>query len=110
MNKTIFHGEVILTKINSIPKQAEQIKINNDYFVVGESETHGNDHRVKVDNEYVTFFMYCGILYMKNTQETEIYCPKKDRHDTVKLSPGTRQISIAKEYDYLTKETRLVKD
>ena len=107
----IIHGEVNFFQTAELPKGAKKVDVKENFFVVGESETHGNDHRVAVlDKEQVKFFERDGVLYMVNTEATKVYCPKSDRHDTVEIPAGTWEIDKAKEYDYISEMTRNVRD
>ena len=51
-----------------------------------------------------------GVLYMKNTVPTEIYCLHTERHDTIILPEGFWQIDKAVEYDYLSAKVVNVAD
>ena len=109
--KNLIHGEVNFFQVDSIPTGAKKMEIKENFVVVGESETHGNDHRVAVlDKEAVKFYERDGVLYMINAEATEVYCPKTDRHDTVEIPAGTWKIDKAKEYDYISEMTRNVRD
>lgn len=105
------HGEVNFFQVNELPKGLIPISIESDFVIVGESETHGNDHRVAVlDKEKVKLYEKDGILYMQNTIPVDVYCPNIDRHSTIELPPSIWEIDKSKEYDYLTQELRNVKD
>lgn len=111
MQKHYSHGEVNFFETKSIPKEAKKLKLNQNYFIVGESETHGNDHRVAIaDSTKVEIFEKDGILYMKNAVPVDVYCPTPNRHDTITLQPSIWEIDKAKEYDYTTQEQRNVRD
>lgn len=95
------HGECVIAEISKLPKN---LKTRNDKIsiMIAESETIGNEHRIKV-KEGVEFFEDAqGILYMKNTVSTEVYCLHTERHDSIELPAGLWQIDKAKEYDYLS--------
>lgn len=108
MLRKINHGEVILKEVDSIPEGAKELKANG-FFVVGESETVGNDHRVSV-SEDTGLFEIDGVLYIKNTSPEKVFCPKEDRHGTVELPSSMWRVDIAQEYDYLLHEKRNVAD
>jgi len=108
MLRKINHGEVIF-KETILPKNANSIKNDKDFFVVGESGTIGNDHRITCKAD--TFlFEKDGVLYIKNDSPVDIYCPDESRHDTEVLPTSTWEIDIAQEFDYLTMEQRNVAD
>lgn len=109
MLRKINHGEVMLKEITEVPENAKKINCNDNFIIVGESETLGNDHRVAV-LEDTMLFEKDGVLYIKNDSESTIFCPNKQRHDTAVLPSSTWEIGIAQEYDYLTQEQRNVAD
>ena len=110
MNKVIFHGEVIAKQIEQLPKECTKVNTIANYYVVGESETHGNDHRVAVKEREVEFYERNGVLYMKNLSETEIFCPNDDKHTAIKMPAGFWEFGHAQEYDYIEQESRRVAD
>ena len=105
------HGEVIGFELSELPQDCKKLTIKNDFYVVGESETHGNDHRVAVlDKATVEFFEKGGVLYMKNFVEAKIYCPNKDRHDDAIIPSGLWEFKKAQEFDYVEMQARQVRD
>ena len=106
------HGECNFFELSELPKNLKKVEIKENFFVVGESETHGNDHRVAVlDKENVQFFRdELERLYLKADVTTEIYCPKEARHDKVIINPGIYEINKAMEVDPLTQRLRQVAD
>lgn len=104
-----FHGECVIAELSKLPKN---LKARNEQvsIMIAESETIGNEHRIKI-KEGVEFFEDAhGILYMKNTVPTEVYCVHTERHDTIELPAGLWQIDKAKEYDYLSDKVVTVAD
>ena len=79
------HGEVIFFEVKEIPSDAKKIVVTNDYYVVGESETHGNDHRIKYVEDQVELMMTEDDKRFISTIGTEVYCPNQTRHDVMKL-------------------------
>ena len=103
------HGECMIAEIDALPEGLRQ-RDDKDSIMIAESETVGNEHRIKV-KEGVEFFEDAhGILYMKNTVPTEVYCLHEARHDTIELPEGLWQIDKAKEYDYLNAKVVFVTD
>jgi hypothetical protein len=99
-----YHGEMVGAQIAEIPKGAKKIKVKEDFFVIGSSETHGNDHRVAVkDRAQVEIYERDGVLYMKNLTETQVYCPNASRHAVETVPAGTWRIGKAQIYDFTTK-------
>ena len=103
------HGECMIAEIDALPEGLRQ-RDDKDSIMIAESETVGNEHRIKV-KEGVEFFEDAhGILYMRNTVPTEVYCLHEERHDTIELPEGLWQIDKAKEYDYLNAKVVFVTD
>lgn len=103
------HGECMIAEIDALPEGLRQ-RDYKDSIMIAESETVGNEHRIKV-KEGVEFFEDAhGILYMRNTVPTEVYCLHEARHDTIELPEGIWQIDKAKEYDYLSSNIIQVRD
>ena len=103
------HGECVIAEITKLP---ENLKTRNDKdsIMIAESETVGNEHRIKVKEGFEFYEDAHGILYMKNTVPTEVYCLHAERHDTIVLPEGFWQIDKALEYDYLSANVIKVRD
>lgn len=106
MNK-VLHGEVILVE-KSIPKGAKKVDCK-DFFIIGESETTGNDHRIAI-KDGVELYEHEGTLFVKNTVGADIFCPNKERHTTRVLPPSEWEIKKANDFDFLADEERVVVD
>lgn len=107
--RVFLHGECIIAEISKLPKNLKQ-REDKESIMVAESETIGNEHRIKI-KEGVEFFEDAkGILYMRNTIPTEVYCLHANRHDTIILPESIWKIDKAVEYDYLTQKTIIVRD
>ena len=107
--RVYFHGECVIAEISQLPANLKN-RNDKDSIMIAESETIGNEHRIKI-KEGVEFFEDSqGILYMKNTVPTEVYCLHAERHDTITLPEGLWQIDKAQEYDYLTAKIVYVAD
>ena len=104
-----FHGECVIAELSELPKNLKA-RNDKDSIMIAESETIGNEHRIKV-KEGIEFYEDAhGILYMKNTVPTEVYCLQAERHDTIVLPEGFWQIDKALEYDYLSANVIKVRD
>jgi len=104
------HGECNFFQIEKMPINLTKIDIKENYFVVGESETHGNDHRVAVMDKVEFYRDQFERLYLKADVPTRVYCLKEGRHDEVIINPGIYEINKALEIDPLTKKLRQVAD
>lgn len=107
--KTVFHGEVVIVKIKSIPSDVKKLKTKGKSHILADSETTGNHHCVAI-KEGVELYEKDGVLYLKNDVETDVFCVLQERHDTITLEPGIWEIDRAKEHDYLTGMKRNVAD
>ena len=94
------HGECIIKEIEKLP---EILSKRNDKksIMIAESETVGNEHRIKVKEGVEFFEDENGILYMKNSVPTEVYCLHAERHDTIEIPEGIWEIDKAVQYDYM---------
>lgn len=106
--EAIFHGEVILFRVDGLPENAEKINIKKDYFTIADSETLHNDHRVSVD-ERTKFFTKDDILFLE-TLGTKVYCPNEVKHTAIEIPAGTWQIGHAVDVDHLTEHVNRVRD
>lgn len=95
------HGECAILEIPYLPSELKK-RSDKDSITIAKSETIGNEHRIKI-KEGVEFYEDAhGILYMKNTTPTKIYCLHSERHETIEIPEGIWQIDKAVEYDHLT--------
>jgi len=79
-----FHDECVIAELSELPKNLKA-RNDKDSIMIAESETVGNEHRIEI-KESVEFFEDAnGVLYMKNTVPTDVYCLHAERHDTINL-------------------------
>jgi hypothetical protein len=105
--KVYFHGEVSLVE-SELPLGATEVKNKDSFKVIGESEVHGNDHRVSVDKR-TKFFTKDDILFME-TLGTNVYCPNEVKHTSIDIPAGTWKIGHAQEVDHITEHINRVRD
>lgn len=103
------HGECIIAEIENLPEKLKK-REDKDSIMIAESETIGNEHRIKIKDGVEFFEDEKGILYMRNTVPTEVYCLHANRHDTITLPESIWKIDKAVEYDYLSKQIIYVRD
>ena len=104
-----FHGECVIAEIEELPTELKPRK-EEDSIMIAESETIGNEHRIKIKEGVEFYEDDNGTLYMKNIVPTDVYCLHTERHDAITLPEGIWKIDKAKEYDYYSKEVVIVKD
>jgi len=111
MNKKrmYLHGECIIKEVEALPECLRQ-RNDEDSIMIAESETIGNEHRIKVKDGVEFFEDENGILYMRNIVPTDVYCLHTERHDTIEIPQGIWEIGKAVEYDYLNQIERTVTD
>lgn len=107
----ILHGEAMIFQ-SEIPANAVPIKSSHPNFhIIADSETTGNHHVVDCNAIDFQFFRTPdGTVYMKNAKETNVRCVVADRHDAIKISPGSYEFGIQKEYDHFEKHLKNVRD
>ena len=93
------HGECIIKEIENLPQNLKQRK-EKVSIMIAESETVGNEHRIKIKDGVKFYEDKNGTLYMKNSSPTDIYCLHEQRHDTIEIPEGIWEINKAVEYDY----------
>jgi hypothetical protein len=104
-----FHGECFIKEIGELPDKLLK-REDNESITIAESETVGNEHRIKIKEGVEFFEDEKGTLYMRNTVPTEVYCLHTERHDTIEIPQGVWEIDRAVEYDYLNQLERVVTD
>ena len=108
--RMVLHGEVALFEVKELPQTAKKIDIKKDYYVIGESGTHGNDHRVAIKDKVEVFEDENRIQYIKNFINTEVFCPNDTKHSTKVLRPCIWEIGHAQQTDHLTGLVERVRD
>ena len=108
--RIIIHGEVNFIEQTKDLKNLKKLDIQNDYYVVGESEIHGNDHRVAVKENVQLFTNDSNELFLINKVGTNVYCPNEGRHDSETIPTGIWKIVRGREYDYFEESHRLIAD
>lgn len=108
------HGEFNLFEVNDIPKDAKRVfpskaQIAKNGFIVAPSETTGNHHCLEI-KETVELYEKDGVLYMRNTEPTNLFCVDESRHDTIEVPPSIWKGKPSKEVDHLLKLKRNVAD
>lgn len=109
--KTVFHGEVCITKASHLPNDLKEVKkFNKKSYKLADSEQTGNHHLLEAKEGIELFEDSNGTLWLKNDVPCDVFCAIKERHDNITLEPGVWEINRANEYDYLTDMTKKVSD
>ena len=99
-----FHGDVILRKVKDLPQGAKKQNRKSGCVVLAEGEVTGHAHRIKDECE---LYEKDGVLFLVNENKVTV---THEEHKATVILPGVWEIGIAKEYDFLTEETRNVAD
>lgn len=106
MNKNqIQHGDVLLQKVDGLPKGVEAVPREQGVLVVARGEATGHNH-VITDGGAVLMELK-GDLYLEVTEPVTI---THEEHKPLPIPEGIYHIGIVKEYDYLRDMERSVID
>lgn len=98
------HGDVVLTKVNSIPTSAKLVKIKKGFIVENGEGIH--THTLpNVDN--VKVFMDNETMYLNVLKEIEI---EHEEHGIQTIDPGIYRKDIERQFDYENEVERRVMD
>lgn len=94
-------GDMLITKIDSMPKGAKPISSEGGKFILAHSET-GHHHTVK-KTKGVSFFSndnnpFIAYLVVDNTKCYVEHERSFDKHETLKFPPGIFEIRRQREY------------
>ena len=112
MKRHISHGEVNLFEVDEIPTTAKKLDFSTNPnilnllegeqgFKIADSETTGNHHLVKLNDQIALFEDTDGTLYIRNLTPTTIECIDVTRHDTCELPPSIWKRDVSREFDHL---------
>jgi TATA-binding protein-associated factor Taf7 len=101
----IRHGDVLLTRVDSLPVGKE---IPHDgEFVVAHGET-GHRHRIQVkEKEDMKVVNVNGVIYMSLTIPAPLM---HEEHKTIEIPKGIYRIGNEREFDYALESIRQVAD
>lgn len=101
----IQQGDVILKRVESLPRGILEVKRKNQAAVLAEGEATGHAHRIfDVD---AIFYEKDGKFYLKNDKAVTI---KHEEHKPVTIEPGIWEVGQVREKDWLSGMTRPVAD
>jgi len=105
--KTAQQGDVILTRIKSLPPGKRKVlkKNNNGEMVLAEGETTGHYHGILENKSEL--FTIDNVMYMNLKKNATL---THQEHAHIELEAGIWQVGIVKEYDYFSKMVRKVVD
>ncbi len=106
MNKNqIQHGDVLLTKVNQLPKGYNPIPRHNNLIIVAKGEATGHNHIIA--DKTATLMELKGDLYLEVTEPVTI---THDEHKSLPIPEGIYHVGTVKEYDYFKDMVRVVSD
>lgn len=101
----IQQGDVLLRRIEAMPKDAKEVKRKNGAIVLAEGEATGHAHRIMdVD---AMFFEKDGKFFLKNEKAVTV---KHEEHKPITIEPGIWEIGQVREKDWLSGMVRAVAD
>lgn len=107
-------GDVLVKKIDAIPKGAVKKEYREGYSVLAWGEITGHAHCL-VENK-TELFEFNQQMFLRVKEDTDLLHQKLngskavDAHTPITLPKGDYYIGIVKEYDYFTDEARYVAD
>lgn len=99
-------GDVLIEKVNLIPKVAKKKKSDRRGFVLAEGEHTGHFHAI-ADEEGVEMYEHEGTLFLKTDKEVSL---THQEHNTITIDPGIYKIGRVREMDYTQMMVRQVAD
>lgn len=98
-DKQAAQGDLLITRIDTIPDGMEVVKPDDGYYVVAHSET-GHNHVIQ--QEGVNVFRAANdpfVLYLVVDNEVELkHLRSFDTHESIKVPPGMYRINRQREY------------
>ncbi len=99
--KTVRHGDLIIVKCDSIPKEAKKQKGT----VLLDGEVTGHAHRL--ETKTVDVFEQDGVKFFALKEMTALV---HEEHKTIELQPGIYKTSRMREFDPYSETIRNVQD
>ena len=99
-----FQGDVILVKVDSIPKNCKISKRTHRGYVLAEGEVTGHAHTVA---EEIKLMTESNKTFIHAETDFEI---THEEHDAVTVPAGDYEVRIANEYDHFAEEAKKVAD
>jgi len=97
-------GDVLLKKIEVLPKNLKKIKRAERGYVLAEGEATGHAHVVE---DEIGCYEREGVLYLKIDTEAPV---KHEEHKEVMIPPGLWEVVKVQEYDHFLEESYEVMD
>jgi hypothetical protein len=104
----IQHGDVLLQEVTNIPTGAV-LRPQENPIIVARGEQTGHKHVIQSDKTRTWALTRNGVteLYLEIKAPVTIV---HDEHKPLPIPTGIYRVGIVKEYDYLTRATRRVRD
>ena len=101
------HGDVLINKINKLPKNLKKIEPRNGRNILADGEVTGHAHAITDIKNSDLFEDKDGTLYLKCNASVEL---THEEHDTQIIEPGIYEIGIVQEVDPFEDIIRKVAD
>lgn len=105
MKRKLQQGDVLLKRVDDIPKGAKKVVRKAKGFVLAEGEVTGHAHVIVEDDIGVSELD--GVMYIKTDKLVDL---THEEHGTITIEPGIWKRDIVKEFDAFDEEARNVKD
>lgn len=100
------HGDVLLTRVDNLPK-GKEIPHEGEY-ILAYGEVTGHAHRLTVEQkDGMKILQSNGIFYISLTIPAPL---THEEHKTIEVQPGIYRIGQEREYDYCSMEMRRIAD
>jgi hypothetical protein len=101
----IQQGDVLLKRVDSLPKGAKAAKKDPRGVVLAEGEVTGHYHGIAVKG--AALFEHEGKRYLNAAKPVDL---THQEHNTITIPPGVYEIGGVQEFDYLAQISRPVVD
>ncbi len=101
----IQHGDVLLKKVEKLPKGVKEIAREGNALVIAKGESTGHHHMIT--DSPAKLWELKGELYL---EVTELVTIMHEEHKALPIPPGIYEIGRVKEYDYFAEMEKRVVD
>lgn len=100
-------GDVLVTKIDALPKGLKPLTAAARGFVIAEGEATGHAHTIAPEAVEQMLVDDAGVIYAQIARQVDLL---HDEHGPVSLDPGIYRFNGVQEYDHFQEEARQVVD
>lgn len=100
-------GDVLITKIESIPTGLKKLQPKGRGYVIAEGEVTGHAHTIAPDAVEEMFVDDAGVIYAQLKKQVDLV---HEEHGPISLEAGLYRFNGLQEYDHFKEEARQVVD